>query len=103
MTAAERDRGWNGRRSEFHKALNRLYRRSQLAPITDEYGYNQRYEGTRNYPVRDLMLEFTINQWAIDGTIGGTAANGSEHIDFSIRLCHGKCGSPELTSQQIAS
>jgi signal peptidase I len=91
LTAAERDR-WLERTEdpEFHKALNRLYRRSHLAPITDEYGYNQRYEGTRNFPVRDLMLEFTINQWQSTGQLVAQLADGSEHIDFQFDFAAGQ-------------
>lgn len=85
LTAAERDR-WLERteNEEFHKALHRLYRRSHRAPITDEYGYNQHFEGTRNYPVRDLMLEFSIAQWPSSGQLVAQLADGAGHIDFQF-------------------
>jgi hypothetical protein len=91
LTAAERDR-WLERTedAEFHEALNRLYRRSHLAPITDEYGYNQRHEGTRNYPVRDLMLEFTIEQWPSTGQLVAQLADGAGHVDFHFDFAAAK-------------
>lgn len=59
--AVERDR-WMKRSEDplFQEALEKLYNRSHLAPITDDYGYNQKYEGTATHRVHDVMLEFTL-------------------------------------------
>jgi signal peptidase I len=85
LTAAERDR-WLDRTEDevFRKTLNRLYRRSHLAPITDEYGYNQRYEGTKNFRVRDLMLEFTVERVPDTGLLVVQLADGAGHVDFQF-------------------
>ncbi len=62
-SATEHDR-WRSRSDDplYQEALDKLYNRSHFAPITDVYGYNQKYEGTTAYRVHDLMLEFTVAQ-----------------------------------------
>lgn len=90
MSAVERDRWLDRTKDEaFHKALNRLYRRSHYAPITDEYGYNQRYEGTKNYRVRDLLLEFTVNWFPTGGQLVTQLADGAGHVDFQFDFAAG--------------
>lgn len=91
LSAAERDR-WLDRTEDevFHKALNRLYRRSHFAPITDEYGYNQRYQGTRSFRVRDLMLEFAIERIPTAGLLVAQLVDGPGHVDFQFDFSAGQ-------------
>ncbi len=82
LPAEERDR-WVSRTTdaEFHKAINKLYTRSHYAPISDEYGYNQRYEGVTNYRVPDVMLEFELEQVPSTGELTARLAHGRTQVD----------------------
>jgi signal peptidase I len=82
LPAEERDR-WINRTTDadFHHAINKLYIRSHFAPISDEYGYNQRYEGVTNYRVPDVMLEFDLDQVPSAGELTTRLAHGRTQVD----------------------
>ena len=82
LAAEERDR-WTSRTDDpaFHQAIRKLYRRSHYAPISDEYGYNQRYAGVTAYRVRDVMLEFDLDQVPNAGGLTARLAHGRTHVD----------------------
>ena len=82
LAAEERDR-WMQRTEDaaFHKAMEKLYRRSHYAPISDEYGYNQRYEGLTAYRVKDVMLEFELDRVPSSGQLTARLAYGRSHAD----------------------
>ena len=82
LSADERDR-WLARTDDeaFHKAVQKLYRRSHYAPISDEYGYNQRYEGVTAYRVSDVMLEFDLDQCPQAGEVVIRIAHGRTYAD----------------------
>lgn len=82
LHAEQRDR-WINRTADadFHKAIKQLYIRSHYAPISDEYGYNQRYEGVANYRVADLMLEFELAQVPSSGELTARLARGRTQAD----------------------
>lgn len=82
LAAEERDR-WMQRTEDeaFLKAIEKLYRRSHYAPISDEYGYNQRYEGVTNYRVKDVMLQFEIDRVPRSGQLTTRLAFGRSHAD----------------------
>ncbi len=82
LPAEERERWINRTTDEdFHKAINKLYIRSHYAPISDEYGYNQRYEGVTNYRVPDVMLEFELDQVPSTGELTARLAHGRTQVD----------------------
>lgn len=82
LAAEERDR-WMQRTTApaFHKAIEKLYRRSHYAPISDEYGYNQRYEGVTAYRIKDVMLEFELDHVPAAGQLTARLAYGRSHAD----------------------
>ena len=82
LPAEERDR-WVDRTTDadFHKAINKLYIRSHYAPISDEYGYNQRYDGVTNYRVPDVMLEFKLAQVPSTGELTARLDHGRTQVD----------------------
>ncbi len=82
LAAEDRDR-WLDRTEDeaFHKALHKLYRRSHYAPVSDEYGYNQRYEGVTAYRVHDVMLEFEIDNCPGTGEVTARIAYGRTFAD----------------------
>ena len=82
LSAEELDR-WTSRTEDeaFHQAIEKLYFRSHYAPISDEYGYNQRYEGISNYRVRDVMLEFELDQLPSSGQLTTRLAYGRTQVD----------------------
>lgn len=82
LSAEELDR-WTSRTEDeaFLKAIEKLYFRSHYAPISDEYGYNQRYEGVSNYRVRDVMLEFELDQVPSSGQLTARLAYGRTQVD----------------------
>ena len=87
LSSAERDR-WLARTEDeaFRKAINKLYRRSHFAPISDEYGYNQRYEGVTAYRVPDVMLEFDIDPCPSSGEVTARLAYGRALADCRFDL-----------------
>ncbi len=82
LSAEELDRWTNRTEDEaFLKAIEKLYFRSHYAPISDDYGYNQRYEGVTNYRVRDVMLEFELDQVPSSGELTVRLAHGRTQVD----------------------
>ena len=90
LSAEELDR-WTSRTTDaaFLKAIEKLYFRSHYAPISDEYGYNQRYEGVTNYRVRDVMLEFELDHVPSAGELTVRLTHGRTQVDcrfdFAVR------------------
>ena len=82
LSAEELDR-WTSRTTDeaFLKAIEKLYFRSHYAPISDEYGYNQHYEGVTSYRVRDVMLEFELAQLPSAGQLTVQLAHGPTQVD----------------------
>ena len=87
LSAAERDR-WLARSDEpaFQQVLQKLYRRSHFAPISDEYGYNQHYEGVEAYRVTDVMLEFDLESCPRSGELDVRIAAGRTFADCRLNL-----------------
>ena len=82
LAVEERDR-WLARTDDeaFHKAFRKLYRRSHYAPVSDEYGYNQHYEGVAAYRVQDIMLEFDLDHLPSSGELITRLAHGRTQVD----------------------
>ena len=87
LSATERDR-WLARSEDpsFQQAIQKLYRRSHFAPISDEYGYNQHYEGVDAYRVSDVMLEFDLAQCPRSGELDVRVAAGRTFADCRFDL-----------------
>ncbi len=85
LSAEERDR-WLARSDDpaFQQAIQKLYRRSHFAPISDEYGYNQRYEGVEAFRVSDVMLEFDLGQCPRNGELDVRIASGRTFADCRL-------------------
>ena len=97
---------WTSRTTNetFLKAMKKLYFRSHYAPISDEYGYNQRYEGVASYRVRDVMLEFEIDHVPSSGQLTVRLAHGHTPVDcqfdFAARTLNVTChAAPAKTSE----
>ena len=87
LSATERDR-WLARSEDpsFQQAIQKLYRRSHFAPISDEYGYNQHYEGVEAYRVSDVMLEFDLAKCPRSGELDVRVAAGRTFADCRFDL-----------------
>jgi signal peptidase I len=90
LSAEEYDR-WTSRTTDeaFLTAIEKLYFRSHYAPISDEYGYNQRYEGVTNHRVRDVMLEFELDQIPSSGQLTASLAHGRTPVDCRFDFAAG--------------
>ncbi len=68
----------------FREAIVRLYERSHVAPITDEYGYNRNVSGVQPRPVRDLMLTATLQVPAAAGRVTVRVTDGLREFDWVL-------------------
>ncbi len=104
LSADERDR-WMDRTEDqaFHQAIETLYRRSHFAPISDEYGYNQRYTGVQSYRVRDVMLEFELVQWPQTGELTTRLIHGRTQVDCRFDFANEKINVTINGSTQMAA
>lgn len=82
LSTTERDR-WLARSDDpaFQEAIHTLYHRSHFAPVSDEYGYNQHYEGTTAYRVLDVMVEFQIDRVPTSGELIARVSHGRVYAD----------------------
>lgn len=104
LSVAERDR-WLARSEDpaFQQAIQKLYRRSHFAPISDEYGYNQHYEGVEAYRVTDVMLEFDLEQCPRTGELDVRMAAGRTFADCRLNLANDVMSIAFNASPQVAA
>jgi signal peptidase I len=90
---------------EFSRALRELYRRSHVAPITDSMSYNVGLSRDAPTPVRDFMLELTLERVRGRGAFAVELTDGIEtfvgEFDFGAgeaRLWIGEETEPRATA-----
>ena len=75
----------------FQQAVYRLGALSHLSPVTDRYGYNS-FVSSPEYPVRDLMLEVSIQWTSVPDEIAVKIPVGSEVMQLELDLSTGTAG-----------
>lgn len=66
---------------EFHRAIRQLYDQSQVAPVTDEYGYNPHDGSIALLPTRDLSLSLELT--SVQGTGEFAIEMTDGHVNFT--------------------
>ncbi len=89
---------------DFYHAVQTLSERSHLAPVDDGYGYNPREGDYTPAPVRDLLLEFTVQHQNGDGEFAAEMSDGAANytcvFDYGrqeVRLYAGDEPEPVVT------
>jgi signal peptidase I len=71
---------------EFHAAVRRLYDESRAVPITDEYGYNPHDGSIQPTPLRDVMVELTLEQATGTGEFALEMTDGHANYTCSFDM-----------------